>query len=67
METITQRFLTVQEFSTYLNFSPRHIYNLVAAKKYDQLPIKPLRIGKGPKAAVRFDRVALDKWIADQS
>ena len=69
METavITPRLLTVTEYATYFNFSPRYVYNQISTGREDQLPVKPLRIGTGPKAAVRFDKVALDKWISDQS
>jgi excisionase family DNA binding protein len=56
---IQKRLLSVEETAVYLGLSPRTIYNGVHRKSKNPFPIKPKRIGK----LVKFDRIALDKYI----
>ncbi len=51
------RLLDVQAVAALLDCSPRHVYRLSDA---GHMP-RPLRLG----ALVRWDRSALEQWIAD--
>lgn len=54
-----KRLLTVEEAASYLNISPRTLYNAVAPKSKRPIPVKVKRIGK----LVRFDLRDLDRYV----
>ena len=51
------RLLTVEEVSSYLHIHPQTVYYM--ARK-GELPVVRIR------SAVRFDKLAIDKWIQRQ-
>lgn len=65
-KSLEKRMLTVEQYAAYLEMSAGHIYNCIYSKKTENLPTAPIRIGTGSKATIRFDKVALDKWINEQ-
>ena len=59
MEEPGKRLLTVEETATYLNISPKTLYDRISPKARRPFPVKPKRIGR----SVRFDVRDLDQYI----
>jgi len=65
----TPRYLTLKEAAAYLSLSPKSLYRLVDARRipFTGITISP-REPDGPKRLhYRFDRVALDEFMADNA
>ena len=54
-----KRLLNVEEAAAYLNLSPRTLYNGIAPKSKNPMPIKVRRIGK----LVKFDIRDLESYV----
>lgn len=54
-----KRLLNVEEAAAYLNLSPRTLYNGIAPKSKNPIPIKVKRIGK----LVKFDIRDLESYV----
>jgi excisionase family DNA binding protein len=63
-EEIIARLLTVPQLGEYINLKAGTIYNRISEGKF---PIKPVRFTTGKKAAIRFDKKAVDAWIEAQN
>lgn len=62
-----QRHLTTIQASAYLSLSRDTIFKLIAAAESDSPPDHPIPFSRLSARVIRFDRLALDKWVADQS
>ena len=60
------KLLTVGEYADRLRVTSKHVYNLLGKEGGKNLPTKPIRIGTGPKATIRFSEKALEQWIEQQ-
>ena len=58
------RYLTVEQAAEYLSCSKWTVYKLVDRRK---IPFIPITVeDNGSKSIVRFDRQALDVWMAEK-
>jgi excisionase family DNA binding protein len=58
-QPLQKRLLSVEEAAAYLNLSRRTLYNRVAPKSKNPLPIRVKRIGK----LVKFDIKDLEEYV----
>ncbi len=63
--SIEKRLLTVEEFSEYMNEAKGTTYNKVRAGVF--LPGLVHVPGRGKRPSIRFDKTAIDKWLADHA
>ena len=61
------RYLDVQGAAAYLHISRWTLYKLVERRRIPFIPIHPAAEGQTKRAIVRFDALALDRWMAAQS
>jgi hypothetical protein len=62
------RYLDVHGAAAYLNVSRWTLYKLVERRKIPFIPIQPAEEGdEAKRAIVRFDALALDRWMAKQA
>ena len=61
------RYLDVQGAAAYLHLSRWTLYKLVERRRIPFIPIRPAEEGEATRAIVRFDALALDRWMAAQS
>jgi len=59
MQEQTKRLLTVEETASYLNISPKTLYDRISPKARRPFPVKAKRIGR----SVRFDVRDLNQFI----
>ena len=68
-----KRLFTVSEAAEYIGVTRGHLYNMLSLQiqtgSTGGLPVRPVRIpGRGQlRHGVRFDKVALDRWIDGQA
>ena len=62
------RYLDVHGAAAYLNVSRWTLYKLVERRKIPFIPIQPAEeADEAKRAIVRFDAIALDRWMAKQA
>lgn len=61
------RYLDVEGAAAYLHLSRWTLYKLVQRRRIPFIPIQPAEEGQAKRAIVRFDALALDKWLAAQA
>lgn len=63
-ETSAQRYLTPQQAAKYLGLSVWSVYRLVGRRAIPFIALKPSGPGNGDgRASMRFDSIALDRWM----
>lgn len=66
-QPVVARYLDVQGAAAYLNLSRWTLYKLVERRRIPFIPIHPGERGEKKRAIVRFDSLALDRWMARQA
>lgn len=65
---LKERYLDVHGAAAYLNVSRWTLYKLVERRKIPFIPIQPAEErAEAKRAIVRFDALALDRWMAKQA
>ena len=67
MEQPVARYLDVRGAAAYLHVSRWTLYKLVERRRIPFIPIQPAEECDAKRAIVRFDALALDKWMAGQA
>ncbi len=68
---MTNRYLNIVEAAAYLRMSRWYLYKMVERRRVPYIPMpfcgdEPLISMKRSKKAVRFDALALDKWMMEK-
>lgn len=67
MDQPVARYLDVHGAAAYLHVSRWTLYKLVERRRIPFIPIQPMEEGEARRAIVRFDALALDKWMTAQA
>jgi hypothetical protein len=67
MDQPVARYLDIHGASAYLHISRWTLYKLVERRRIPFIPVWPSEEGVATRAIVRFDALALDRWMAQQS